>query len=103
MTEIDKIVADERVQMTKTLDRAFRAAGCAPACHCCKDDINLGDYFKLAQVIGKDEMLCDSCKPIDLIIAKVRWKREYREHVAEKRAGGRGGFSRAHKPNRDNP
>lgn len=88
MSEIDKIVADERVMMTETLIRAFRAEGCNPGCHCCSEYILKGSYFKLAQVAGNDEMLCDDCTPKKLL-KKRKKERAEREFQAR-------GFTRKH-------
>lgn len=47
---VEEIPSDELVGMTELFHRAFNAAGCNPACHCCYNKIPVGDNFKLATV-----------------------------------------------------
>lgn len=47
---IEEIPSDELIEMTELFHRAFNAAGCNPACHCCYHFINVGDNFKLSTV-----------------------------------------------------
>jgi len=96
VNEIDKIVADEEIEMTPLLRRAFLLTACDPACHCCGNDIGDGAVFKLAAVIGQwnkddyyDEMLCENCTVQDLLDERDR---KEKERIA--RLGG--GFSRPH-------
>jgi len=101
MSEIDEIKADEEGVMTSTLIRAFRAAGCDPACHCCFKTLKEGDKFKLAKVETmklnyysivesvNDEMLCEDCTPRML---KGRRKKQRADWVASKTSG----FTRKH-------
>ena len=47
---IEEIPSNELVEMTALFHRAFNAAGCNPACHCCYRFIEVGDKFKLSTV-----------------------------------------------------
>jgi hypothetical protein len=47
---VNEIPADETVEMTATLHRAFRVAGCRPTCHACLKAIPTGSMFKLATI-----------------------------------------------------
>lgn len=105
MNEIDLIVADERIKLTKTLKRAFLLHGCDPGCHCCEKTIAVGDYFKLAKIkymyanesyyrhqaeeLCQDEMLCDDCTVADFQAKKLK----YVDGLVEKRMVG---FTRSH-------
>ena len=48
--QIEEIPSDELIEMTNLFHRAFNAAGCNPACHCCYHFIEVGDKFKLSTV-----------------------------------------------------
>jgi len=47
---VEDIPADEIIKMTDLLHRTFSAAGCIPACHCCKKWLPVGEDFKLSTV-----------------------------------------------------
>ena len=98
MSEIDDIPADEEVILTATMDRAFKVLGCDPTCHCCEEEINIGDVFKLACVDNEDEMLCAKCTPEQLI---AKQKAAQAEAVQLSLASASylrsGGFSRPHR------
>ena len=47
---IEQLPSDELIEMTELFHRAFNAAGCNPACHCCYHFIEVGDKFKLSTV-----------------------------------------------------
>ncbi len=47
---VAEIPADEVVEMTPLLHRAFKAGGCAPICHCCCKRLTPGKFFHLATV-----------------------------------------------------
>jgi len=106
MKEIDEIKSDEKVVMTAILIRAFKMAGCDPACHCCDKELKAGDIFTLAEVKSisnvrnvrsepetNDEMLCSNCNPAKLIRKRQRLQNERITYHA--RQGG--GFTRPHK------
>jgi len=101
MNELDKIAADELVIMTKTLRRLFLIEKCDPACHCCYTKIDNFQHFRLAEVNGNDEMLCEKCTPENLIemrrMEEIKKKRDRREYVKQKIAAGGHGFTRIHK------
>ena len=95
---IDKIPADEDTILTTLLKRAFQYHSCNPACHCCGNDINVGEIFKLASIEAEepwnkgnfyDHMLCRNCTAQDYID-----KQALRRTERERRAGM--GFSRPH-------
>ena len=107
MTEIDQIPADQTVVMTATLERAFKAAGCDPTCHCCQAEITIGEAFKLAMIDATDEMLCDNCTPHKLKHHRTRAltrelnrkaaRREYDPVVTTRGWYGGSGYSRPHR------
>lgn len=91
---LDAIDADEICTLTETLDRAFRAAGCVPECHCCGRTIRTGRKFKLAYIertqwphVSTDEMLCYRCTPAKLL----------EKENAQLERMTRGGFTRIHR------
>nr|GFC79396.1 hypothetical protein [Tanacetum cinerariifolium] len=47
---VAEIPADELVEMTSILLRAFQAGGCSPICHCCCKRLAIGSSFHLATV-----------------------------------------------------
>ena len=103
MSGIESIKADVKMEMTELLLRAFRAAGCDPACHCCYVEIKVGDEFKLAVVISTkigqqeqtlDEMLCSKCTPVKLIRRRKLDIKNNNARRARKIAEGGSGFSR---------
>ncbi len=47
---VEQIPANEVVEMTDLLHRAFRAGGCDPICHCCCKRLDAGSRFHLATV-----------------------------------------------------
>lgn len=47
---VNDLKSNELMVMTRDMHRAFNAAGCDPACHCCNNKIPVGDYYKLASV-----------------------------------------------------
>jgi len=51
---VSEIPADEAVEMTKTMHRAFSTAGCRPTCHACESDLSVGTRFKLATIAGHE-------------------------------------------------
>ncbi len=93
---VEDIPPDEIVEMTVTLDRAFRAVGCEPECHCCEKPILIGHKFKLALVVdpfykqSTDQMLCYHCTPAKLLEAEKAVRFAYAQRQA-------GGFTRPHK------
>lgn len=102
---IEEIPADEVIVMTSVLHRAFKAGGCAPMCHFCLKDLEIGKHFKLATVEGstssnlshidypanysttitKEVMLCDVCTAKQY---NKRTKKHKAEYEARKAAGG---------------
>ena len=101
-TVLNDIPADEIIVLSAQFDRAFRAVGCTPSCHCCRTSLEIGDKFKLAMVEQveaaglssrmrgepRDEMLCTDCTPAKLLRKRRKAKRDWE-------AAGRG-YSRAH-------
>ena len=62
MSDLDNIPADKNIVLTKDMHRAFNAAGCNPACHCCDSSISIAEFIKLATVDDQEEMLCSNSK-----------------------------------------
>jgi hypothetical protein len=78
---VEEIPSDEIIEMTELFHRSFSAAGCIPACHCCRKWIPIGEQFKLSTVkmtsvmergggntfkgagsiVTKEVMLCEDC------------------------------------------
>ncbi len=83
---IDDIPADKTLTMTPILIRAFRAAGCNPFCHCCREGIAAGQDFKLATIMAKrghdmestDQMLCEKCTP-QMMVESINKSRKHWE------------------------
>lgn len=103
---IEEIPADQVVIMNEYWHRAFNAAGCDPACHCCWNKIQIGVPFKLGTVqtipgistnypntlqeaidtydevsTSKEVMLCEKCTP-EMFSERVKkdLKRRIKEH-----------------------
>lgn len=47
---VAEIPADQVIEMTEVLHRAFKAGGCAPVCHCCCKQLVPSTQFHLATV-----------------------------------------------------
>ena len=47
---VAEVPADQVIEMTEVLHRAFKAGGCAPICHCCCKALKPGSRFHLATV-----------------------------------------------------
>lgn len=77
---------------------------CDPCCHCCGEDIESGDIFKLAEVDGNDEMLCVKCdvpmlKAHRIQEEKEEARRNQRHHETRRErnlASGGSGYTRKH-------
>ena len=85
---LDDIEADEMVVMTNTIHRLFMVAKCDPACHCCRNDINIGHTFCLAEYKDRDVMLCEKCTVKDLVQNTLKEERAVeRDRKRRKRLG----------------
>lgn len=101
MDILDGIIADDVLVMTPEFVRAFRLAGCDPACHCCGKPIKVGRKFKLAAVVlptyydpkpdVTDQMLCGRCSVNMLKAAHAKKDKEYIDSLR------RGGYTRKHR------
>ena len=58
---LDEVPADQIMTLTPELDRAFKAAGCKPECHVCRNTIVVGKDFELVSFMGYDQMTCSKC------------------------------------------
>ncbi len=106
MSLVDDIPADDVVELTAAIARAFRTEGCEPTCHCCNKAIAIGRKFKLAFIPippancsqfatkpeGNDVMLCYRCTPAKLVV-----ELEKRARARARERAGRG-FIREHQP-----
>lgn len=100
---IDDIPANEVIVMTEIMERLFKVANCDPACHCCRETIEVGAKFKLSTAMvrtsynapslksERDIMLCDNCDTDKLI---AREKRDHRALLKWRRENPRAGYSR---------
>lgn len=81
--DLHSIPCDMPIAMTVVLRAAFLADGCDPMCHCCQRSIDIGLPFKLTELEGIDEMLCDSCTVTELAAAKRirRPGEKYNKHL----------------------
>lgn len=102
---IEEIPSDEIMAMTEKWHRAFKAAGCAPMCHCCVKELLPESKFKLATVDThsnksansgistwgttetREVMLCDMCT-VEILNNRTKMEREkYEEYMATTSGG----------------
>ncbi len=104
---LNDIPPDVTLVLTDEMNRLFRIAKCDPTCHCCRDAIAVGDYFKLqthavqkfgtrmnVNRIERDIMLCSDCDTTKLA---AKEKKDHRERKKWMRAHPRAGYSRPHR------
>ncbi len=101
---VEDIPANELVKMTKKLDRLFRAVGCVPMCHNCKESIPVGQKFKIGTMntdiwkskeslssetiaTTREVLLCSkmNCTPKEISLKQEKWLKEYRERQKSKK------------------
>ena len=100
---LDDIQPNETLQLTAQIARLFKLAGCDPTCHCCREEIVVGDFFKLQtynvqrttnttiERHERDIMLCADCDTIKLA---AREKNHLRRRAKWLRENPRAGYSR---------
>ena len=100
---LNDIQPNETLQLTTQIARLFKLAGCDPTCHCCREEISVGDFFKLQTynvqkttntMITRNErdiMLCADCDTIKLALVEKKWLRHRAKWLRE---NPRAGYSR---------